>query len=213
MYHTLIAATLSLSLVSAGALAGTGHYRDGKSKFMAFFDSNNDNIVTIEELNEASKKRFAKMDADGNGEVTHEEFKAYVSQRRKEHRQQRFANIDANNDGQVTKEEYVSYKTQKAERRFQRMDSDSDGLVNAEEFGNYKRGRYGDKHRHHGGKHGHHGGKGFFSKLDKNSDGKITLDESLEAWTNWFKRIDANNDQVVTEEEVRNYRASKMGPR
>ncbi len=188
----------SLSLVSMAALADGSR---GQGKFMEFFDSNKDNMVTISELNEASKQRYTKMDADANGVVTMEEFEAYIGDRKTQWREQRFAAMDSNSDGQVSKEEYILYKQQSAEQRYQEMDANNDGIVSKEEYLNRKRG-------YRGGQHGHHGGNRFFSKLDRNNDAQLTLDESLAAWTDWFKRIDANNDQVVTEEEVKAFRKS-----
>jgi hypothetical protein len=191
-----------LTLVSMAALADGNR---GQSKFMEFFDSNKDSMVTISELNEASKQRYAKMDADANGVVTMEEFQAYIGDRKAQWREQRFAAMDSNSDGQVSKEEYILYKQQRVEQRYQDMDADNDGMVSKEEYFNRKRGSRGGKHSHHGGDH-HHGGNRFFSRLDSNNDAQLSVDESLAAWTNWFKRIDANNDQVVTEDEVKAFR-------
>jgi Ca2+-binding EF-hand superfamily protein len=192
----------TLSLVSLGAVADGGR---GHNKFMEYFDSNQDNMVTMSELNEASKQRYAKMDADSNGVVSLEEFQAYLGDRKAQWREQRFTEMDSNADGQVSKEEYILYKQQRAEQRYQEMDADSNGVVSKEEYLNRKRDYRGGNH--HGKMHGkHHGGDRFFSKLDSNNDAQLTLEESLAAWTEWFKRIDANNDQVVTADEVNAFR-------
>ena len=193
-FTTLLIGMSSLTLVSL-AYADGGR---GQSKFMEFFDSNQDNMVTISELNESAKQRYVKMDADGNGIVTLEEFQAYIGDRRAQWREQRFAEMDSNSDGQVSKEEYVLYKQRRAEQRYQEMDADNDGIVSKEEYLNRKRGYRGGKHRHHGDR--------FFSKLDSNDDAQLTMEESLAAWTDWFKRIDVNNDQVVTADEVKAFR-------
>lgn len=197
------ACVLSLGLVSLSAVAGGVK---GKSKFMEFFDANQDGVVTMSELNEASKQRYAKMDADGNGAVTLEEFQAYLGDRKAQWREQRFAEMDGNGDNQISQQEYIQYKQQRAEQRYQEMDANKDGVVSKEEYLNRKRGHYG---KGHGEKHGHHrGGDRFFSRLDSNNDEQLTLEESLAAWTNWFKRIDANGDQVVTADEVQAFRQS-----
>jgi Ca2+-binding EF-hand superfamily protein len=202
------ACVLSLGLVSLTAVAGGGK---GKGKFMEYFDANQDGVVTMSELNEASKQRYAKMDADGNGAVTLEEFQAYLGDRKAQWREQRFTEMDSNGDNQISQQEYIQYKQQRAEQRYQEMDADKDGVVSKEEYLNRKRGYYGKRYgKNHGGKHGHHhgGGDRFFSRLDSNNDAKLTLEESLVAWTNWFKRIDANGDQVVTADEVQAFRDS-----
>ncbi|NOX42734.1 MAG: hypothetical protein GXP19_03240 [Gammaproteobacteria bacterium] len=214
--------------LTAVAIAGPGHVSanfgvnfgvNKGGKFMAFFDSNSDKIVTMDELKDASKKRFTKMDADGDNIVSADEFKIYVGKRRQERRQKGFQMADSDSDGQVSKEEYINHKKQKAERRFQQMDANSDGLVSREEFSAVTPWRYDGRHdgRHVGksgvGKPGRHGGGArFFSRLDGNGDGYVTRDESVIAWSNWFKRIDANSDQVVIEEEVQQYRNNKRIP-
>lgn len=190
-----------LSLVALTPIADAG---SRQSRFMEYFDSNQDNIVTMSELNEASKQRFAKMDADANGVVSLEEFQAYLGERKALWRERRFNEMDGNGDKQISKQEYILYKQQKAEQRYQAMDVDKDGIVSKEEFLNLKSGRHShsvkSKHRHH------RGAERFFSRLDSNNDAQLNQDETLDAWTKWFKRIDANNDQVVTEDEVKAFR-------
>lgn len=192
-YRNAILGACTLSLVSLTAVAD-----GGGGKFMEFFDANQDHVVTMSELDQASKDRFAKMDADANGVVTQEEFQAYVGERRVQWREQRFGEVDGNADNQISKEEYLAYKQKRAEQRYLEMDADNDGIVTKEEFLGRERG-------FRGGKHGHRGGR-FFARLDANEDGQLTLDESLAAWSGWFKRIDANSDHVVTEDEVKAFR-------
>lgn len=199
-YRILAIGACALSLVSLAAVAGPGK---GPGRFMEFFDSNQDKTVTMSELNEASKGRFAKMDADGNSVVTKQEFQAYVGDRKAQWREKRFSETDANTDNQISKEEFFAYQRQQAEQHYQDLDANKDGTLSKEEYSSAGWG-------HRDGKHGHYGrgGERFFSKLDANKDSQLTLDESLAAWSNWFKRIDANNDQSVTEDEVKAFRDS-----
>ncbi|WP_455223547.1 EF-hand domain-containing protein [Kaarinaea lacus] len=190
-------------VLSTPVLAGSDKYGDGKGPFMSFFDTNGDNLVTMEEFNAAAAKRFETMDVDKNGVVSTEEFQSFVMEKRKERHEQRFLSMDSNNDGQISQEEYISYKQQWAERRFQGMDTNNDGVVSKEEY-------EARKSRWSGHKHGRHGKDGIFAKLDADGDGQLTREESLTAWTNWFKRIDANGDQIVTADEVRDYRNKKI---
>ena len=183
---------------SAPVLSGSGKYGDGNSPFMSFFDTNGDNVVTMDEFNVAASKRFETMDADNNGVVTLEEFQSFVSEKRKERHELKFQSMDSDNDGQVSREEYLNYKQQRAELRFQGMDTNNDGMISKDEY-------EARKSRWSGHKHGKHGKGGIFAKLDANGDGQLTREESLTAWTNWFKRIDANGDQVVTKEEIIEY--------
>ncbi|WP_455365763.1 EF-hand domain-containing protein [Kaarinaea lacus] len=203
-YQALVVVALSgLIGFSAAALAGSGKYGDGKGPFMSFFDTNGDNMVTMNEFNEAAAKRFEAMDTDNDGVVSTVEFQSFIKEKRKDRHEQRFLSMDTDKDGSVSRDEYISYKQQRAERRFQGMDSNNDGVVSKEEYAARK-----SRWSHH--KHGRHGKGGIFAKLDANSDGQLTREESLAAWTNWFKRIDADGDQVVTADEVRDYRNKKM---
>jgi len=192
-------------LVASFAIAGPGHGSGGGKggRFMSFFDTNNDKMVTLDELSSASITRFAKMDADGNNVVNVDEFKEYISERRKLQRLKGFNKIDQDKSGRISLVEYMHFKKQKAERRFLQLDANGDGVVNTEEFAV-------NRLRRHGGKSGRHGGgRRFFSKLDGNGDGYITRDESVIAWSGWFKRIDNDSDQVVTVEEVMAYRKNR----
>ena len=212
-YRNYLIGIFSLSVISTVAIADPGHGGGASSKFMAKFDVNKDNMVTLDELNTVSKQRFRNMDTDGNNVVTLEEFKAYVSQRRAERQQQRFAEIDTNSDGSISKDEFVQYQQKIAEQRFQKIDANNDDIVGKEEFDARKHGFRDDKSSHHG-KHGmrqHGGGDRFFSRMDSSHDGQLSLDETLAAWSKWFNRIDANHDQVVTADEVKAFRDNKMG--
>ena len=192
----------AITIASATALAGSEHH--GKGRFMALFDSNNDDVVTTEEFKQAAAERFAKMDADGNATVSKEEFRTYIMEKRQKRNEMKFQKIDLNKDGNVSEAEYLEYKQKKAQRRFARMDKDGDGVLSTDEF---------KTNRRHGKWSGKYGKGGIFAKLDKNSDGVITREESLTAWSEWFAKIDSNGDKVVTADEVRSYRDKKFSNR
>lgn len=190
---TLIASVF-VSLAMNGALVMAG---DGQGRFMRHFDTNNDGRVHLEEFNAAAADRFKRMDADANGVIDKDEFRAYVRARKDERRQRKFARIDSDANGVVERSEFLAYKQAKAERKFTRMDKNADGIISKEEYASCK------KRKHHK--------KRMFKRMDKDGDGKITQDESMTVWSNWFKRIDANHDQVVTTDEVKAFRNKLHG--
>lgn len=176
-----------LAGAASPAIAGSG-----KGRFMEFFDTNHDNVVTMAEFQAEAANRFKRMDTDKSGIVSKDEYRDYMRQRKEERKHNGFARMDQDANGMVTRDEYLAYKQQHAERRFTRMDKDGDGVVSKEEFEACQK-RKQNKHR-------------MFDRIDANHDGQLTEQESLTAWGDWFKRIDANHDQVVNMDEVDAYR-------
>lgn len=167
-------------------------HSSGTSKFMRFFDTNKDGVVTLDEFNTVMQARFNAMDTNHDGVVSAREFRAYIHKRQLQHQQARLKRMDSNGDGQVSKAEFIAYMSKRAEARFDRMDKNHDGILEANELVS----RF-----HHG--HGFHSGNRLFHKLDKNGDGVISLAEGRAAWTAWFERMDTNGDKVVTPAEVK----------
>jgi Ca2+-binding EF-hand superfamily protein len=189
VFSALLIGSLLSSTLALAEGGGTG-------KFMHFFDSNKDGIVTLDEFEAAMKTRFERMDSDHNNVVSKEEFRSYLKQRRAEHKQRRLQTMDANGDGQISKDEFIKYQTSKLERHFTRLDKNHDGLLSVAELDS--------GHRHH-----RHHGKHLFYKLDANGDGVITQEESRAAWSSWFVRLDSNKDNVVSGDEVRAFREQR----
>lgn len=62
------------------ALPATVHafdYQEKADQLLTRMDHNKDGIVSKDEFLRPALLRFNKMDADGNGELTHEEIRAY----------------------------------------------------------------------------------------------------------------------------------------
>jgi len=188
--HTVTgAAILVLGMTSVTVQAGQGH---GKGRFMKFFDTNKDGVVNMAEFETAAAKRFERMDADGSGELSREEFREHIRNRRHERKQKHFERMDTNGNGSVERAEFFAHKQARAERKFARMDKNGDGSVSKQEHSTCKKGK--------------HHKKRMFKRMDGDGNGQVSRAESLAAWTNWFKRIDANSDQVVSADEVKGYR-------
>lgn len=125
-------------------------------------DKNADGQITKDERKEARLSRqaehFSKLDTDGNGSLSLEEFQAGNG---KYHRaggkkyghgkgghakhHARYGNPDANKDGVIDKAEFEA----RALKRFERMDVNNDDVVSADErnvaYANHK--QHGSKHK------------------------------------------------------------------
>lgn len=92
--------SLTATLVATSAQAGMEHR--GKSfigkKVFSLMDSNNDGAISKEELTTFHSERFSKIDADADGLVTKQEFKAF-------RKKQRFMRMDNNGDGVISEDE------------------------------------------------------------------------------------------------------------
>lgn len=75
-------------------------------------------------------EKFLQADKDGNGSVSHEEYKVKY--------ENKFESIDSNKDGQATGAEYEAYINMKYKEKqiekFKKMDSDGDGQISLEDM-------------------------------------------------------------------------------
>jgi len=79
-YSVLTAAFVAMSVPMSGI---AGDHKGGR--YMKMVDTNSDGQISAQEHADAAAKRFARMDADGNGFVTKEEMKA-MHKKYKEHK-------------------------------------------------------------------------------------------------------------------------------
>ncbi|MEM9233224.1 MAG: hypothetical protein AAGA69_03180 [Pseudomonadota bacterium] len=93
--------------------------------------------MTRENVSDMVARRFDRMDKDGNGELSAEEFSSAERGRRGPQGDQRRSNrggvdmmkADANGDGRISLEEHLTT----VEERFAKMDTDGNGVVSEEE--------------------------------------------------------------------------------
>jgi len=158
------------------------------------FDVNEDGVITAAEIEEIRTQNFTSADADGNGEVSLEEFKAAFLERSNDRMVRAFQFLDRDGDGTVTQEEI----DQVANRMFNRLDRDGNGTVERvrgprgpqageDDDGRgpsgqqAERGERGERGGRHGprGPHMGRGGPGhmFLGLFDDDGDGKVTRED------------------------------------
>jgi Ca2+-binding EF-hand superfamily protein len=124
-----LAATLATSVAGialAGGLDRKGWGHDGGPRggqMIEMFDQNGDGSITQDEVNAAVAERFAAADADKDGRVTLDEFKAYRLAEMQPMQVRAFQRLDRDGDGKVTRAEFDRV----SERMFARFDRDGDG--------------------------------------------------------------------------------------
>ena len=102
------------------AIAPAQSATDIEERF-ARLDADGNQQITWEEAQSVRENEFTEMDADGDGMVTENEFGT---------RAMPFTEFDANNDGKLTQAEYVA----KHQEMFKRFDSDNNDVLNKQEF-------------------------------------------------------------------------------
>jgi len=169
------------------------HNNYGLSKFLVLFDSNKDGKVDQNEFKKAATKRFKNIDKNANKIISQEELSSYLNQRRKNRRLKLLSKIDSDDNNSISLDEYIKFKQEKAKRRFKYIDANNDGKIEKSELLNHRRwyqtGRF---------------AKRLFNKLDLDNNGKISQNESIQAWSRWFKKLDRNKDELVTEKDGAN---------
>jgi Ca2+-binding EF-hand superfamily protein len=181
---------LSAVATLAGASFASAQPNGGAKRF-AMLDANGDGVVTLQEMEAGALARFAKADANKDGKLTAEERRAAFEALKKE----RFAKHDKNGNGLLERSEVERMP----EKWFAKLDANGDGALSQDELRNAPhKGR---------GKHfkGARGGEGAadrtitqaevsakvkerFQKLDKNGDGRLTEDELKRGKGHWGKR-------------------------
>ncbi|MDG2001891.1 MAG: EF-hand domain-containing protein [Novosphingobium sp.] len=169
---------------AALAIAGTAFaaHHEGRSNP----DSNGDGVVTRSESQAHATAKFAKMDANGDGQLDQTDRAA----KRQDRRAKMFAKLDANTDGSISRDEFMT---------FERPHKGKHGM--SEGGKKHRKGRRG------GGRHG----MKMMKMADTNNDGVVSQAEFAAAAGKRFDTIDANNDGQITKEERQAHRQERRG--
>lgn len=173
------------------------------------FDTDRDLAITVDEFLKRRVEAFTKRDKNGDGILDTAELGQAplgLRQQRQERRtEQLLVRLDTNSDGKLTKSEFESSKTgdtedggrragaRSAERQkllFAFYDRNADGVIEKAEYeaGRMEEVEYAKRRRLHA--------------LDRNGDGKVTLEEYTADARFRFLRLDLDRDGRITAADV-----------
>jgi len=189
-------------------------------KIMQRFDTNKDNLITLDEVQVMRDAVFTKADTNGDGFLSPEEFAITAEEQRQTHSKEMFNNLDTNKDSQLSLDELLQQPFGNPERkkaRFAAMDTNQDAVVSFEEFQQGKLGKekyfmghlYGMKEKCHDTQSCL---QARFTMLDADTNGQISRTEFVHNLP-LFTKFDTNSDGVITTEEIAQQLQNKMQPR
>lgn len=193
--------TLTLSLAAAAmtiggvAVAQTAENTEARTPVRAMDH-------TREQAEQRAGTMFARLDVNGDGEISPADREARA--------QQRFDKMDADGDGAISREEFAAVRENRTamreERRAAREARQGEGAKRGERMA-----RREDRRGMRGA--GMRGARGMLRQADADGNGAISQAEFTAAALARFDAADANNDGTVTREERRNARPERRGGR
>lgn len=96
--------------------------------------------IDLNDLRAEVEQRFNAADADGDGQLSKQEFEALPAVARRVQQLRAFERLDANADGGLSLVEFASRLT-----RLQALDANADGFVSRDEMPRNKRARRGER--------------------------------------------------------------------
>lgn len=196
-------------------LAGGGQPQPGSPELFKQFDRNNDGKLTLDEVPEGMKQRFAEMleraGKGKDGSFNAEEFARFGGRPGGlvpgQSPEEMFGRFDGNKDGKVTLSEVPEPARSMVERMLERTNKGKDGSLTLDEFRRAMAdarpgqlpGRPGEPMPQGG--FGMMGGPVIFRKLDRNNDGKLSKEELAKA-AEIFEELDSNKDGTIDIREM-----------
>ena len=140
-----LVSTLCVALAAPSLGAAKGDHDDDKGPMASFetLDVDGNGEISLADMQEMAKTRFAITDANEDGAITLEELKAHRTAQMGDKGAKRvkrmFSKMDENDDGTLSFEELTAKMS--SGKLIERLDTDGNGTVSAEEFAAKSEGR------------------------------------------------------------------------
>jgi len=153
-------------------------------RFISRFDANGDGLVTKDETQNLSTKKFGELNADRVGNITRTDLIAVLSEQLSLETSVIFNALDKNKDGNISANE--SFNTHDG-LVANGADTDLNGNISLEEYNNYNLSL---------------SVEATVDNLDINQDGEISLEEMLTDVENQLNEIDTSQDGIISETDA-----------
>lgn len=186
-----------------------GGKRHGMKMAFERYDSNQDGVITQEEVDAVVVERFGELAGDDNT-ITLDQYREAWMERSSDRQVRAFQRLDRDGDGSVTQAEYDNA----SERMFNRLDRDGNGELtrvtrDADKSAKRSGDRDGKKSAQRSGGHGKKGMRGgsrrggghvamLMERFDVDKDGKITRAEFDEVRASTFGGADGDGNGAIT---------------
>ncbi len=207
MYRTIRQAALAaLPLTALSVLAfaqaadpvAAGAHASIYQHMLQKMDSNGDGRISLDEYLAASSARFKSLDSQNKGSIDAADIAgSKVAIARIDHRANAMVkHLDTAGNGYVTQDEFIAA----AQKRFARLDKKGDGKLTPDELTAPRWGRSAAQ----GGQSRPlpPAAQARFAKADTNHDGVVTLDEYVAAAKALYAQLDTQHNGKVTANEI-----------
>lgn len=134
MVGKIMAPAVLAGLLALGVAATALAQGDGGTRFNKM-DADGDGALSFDEFTSNSESRVERMDTNGDGAITKDEFVTFRGERAFERRGRAFERLDTNDDGEITRDE----REQHQRTRFEKIDADGNGTLSREETRNARK--------------------------------------------------------------------------
>jgi len=191
-------ATLALGALAQNAPATVGTHPAFFQHMLQKMDTNGDGRISEQEFLAASAARFKTIDSANSGRVDAQQMlnSPAAVERVQKRAQSMVRRLDKAGNGYITQDEVIAA----AQKHFARMDKNADGKLTPDEFT-----------PRHGGRVSADAARNerraasiqkHFAHLDANHDGAVTRDEFVAAATARFQQIDVQGTGKVTAAQI-----------